>query len=88
MFQIKWVKAHQHQGGIMPIFDGPETTYEAVMAAALKMVQPLNHLPWKVQKQVLLAFYDGLKGTDSEWVKEYDRVGQWDEFLYLSGQSP
>lgn len=47
---------------------------EYVLAAAVELATTLRSSKWSVKARILRAFYTGLRGTDSAWVKEQDRV--------------
>lgn len=85
-FQVEWMKAYDgHKVGVPSLnsekavatadanFEGDEFIFSAV----LKIMDTMPWLPWARKEDYLNAFYRGLRGTTSKWVKREDNIPYW-----------
>ena len=45
-----------------------------VLAGATNIVKAMRWMSWDYKKEALDAFYQGLRGTNTKWVKTDDKV--------------
>lgn len=48
-----------------------------MFTAVLKILDAMRCTPWARIEEVLKAYYHGLRGTRSKWVKAEDRLDRW-----------
>ena len=48
-----------------------------MFSAVVKIVDAMKWMPWARIEEVLQAYYHGLRGTRSKWVRAEDRLDPW-----------
>ena len=63
---------------MVPVYnEEPKSAHICVVDGVLRLNHSLGGIAWEQKEKALQAFYHGLRGTWTKWVKQEDRILHW-----------